>query len=962
MTYRKKLIEVALPLDAINAESAREKSIRHGHPSTLHLWWARRPLAACRAVIFSSLVDDPSAHPEQFPTEEAQTVERERLFAIIRDLVKWDNSNNKTVLEAARAEIMRSTDSNPPPLLDPFCGGGSILLEAQRLGLEAHGSDLNPVAVLITKALIEIPPKFAGKPPVNPESRKGMGAGSGWANARGLAEDVRYYGRWMRDESQKQIGCLYPKVRLPKEYGAGEGTVIAWLWARTIECPNPACRARMPLIRSFWLSTKAGKKVWVEPVVDHVAKTVCFDVKTGEPEPSTLSAIGVGSGFIDDKGKNVKASFRCVVCESSAVKGDYIDAEANSGRIGVMPLAIVAERAGGRAYVPFPDRHMQVSLVEAHQYLADSSLQENIPTEPARGTFASNAQGRIYGFKTFADYFTARQLVALTTFASLISRVREQVQRDALTAGMLNGDVSLTAGGAGAAEYADAVATYLAFVLDKCTDYWNTIATWVPTGEFIRDCFARQGIVMTWDFAECNPFSDSTANWSAASEWVAKVLAEASGKSSGQVKQLDATAAINGVKQPLISTDPPYYDNIGYADLSDFFYVWLRRSLAKVYPDLFSTLLTPKVQELIATPYRFGGSKDKARHFFEQGLSKAFAHMYTAQHPDYPLTVYYAFKQAESEEDKDLGTGSGPFVVASTGWETMLEGLLRAGFTITGTWPMRTERGARSIGIGTNALASSIVLVCRPRPANASLTTRREFLSALKRELPDALKNLQSGNIAPVDLAQATIGPGMAVFSRYSKVIEADGSAMRVRTALQLINHALDEVLTEQEGEFDADTRWAIAWFEQFGTSEGAYGIAETLSKAKNSSIAGLVEAGILAAKGGKVRLLRRDELPADWDPSIDKRLTVWETAQHLIRALERDGENGAAALRAKMGEQGEVARDLAYRLYTLCERKGWADEALAYNSLVIAWQGIGQLAIAQMTATEIQQDFRNQV
>ncbi len=964
MTYRKKLIEVALPLDAINAESAREKSIRHGHPSTLHLWWARRPLATCRAVIFSSLVDDPSAHPEQFPTEEAQVAERERLFGIIRELVKWENSNNKTVLDAARAEIMRSTDGNPPPLLDPFCGGGSIPLEAQRLGLEVHGSDLNPMAVLITKALIEVPPRFASKPPVNPESRKGMGAGSGWTDARGLAEDVRYYGKWMRDEAQKRIGDLYPKVALPEEQGGGEATVIAWLWARTVKCPNPACGAQMPLVRSFWLSTKVGKKAWVEPIVDRAAKIVRFEVRTGQGGPL--------------EGTKQRGSSKCLVC--ATVSNDVtLRSQTKALGIGNQPMAIVAEGKKRRVYLdPRQDHVVAVERPDTPW------LDQNMPDNPRWFSPPS------YGINCFGDLFTRRQLVALTTFSDLVGKARERAQRDAVAAGLPDDGIPLAEGGASATAYGDAVAMYLAFVLDKCTDYWNTIATWVPTGEFIRDCFARQAIAMTWDFAECNPFSDSTANWSAASEWVAKALAEAPGRSLGQAKQLDATAAVNGVKQPLISTDPPYYDNIGYADLSDFFYVWLRRSLAKVYPDLFSTLLTPKAQELIATPYRFGGSKDKARHFFEQGLSKAFAHMYKAQHPDYPLTVYYAFKQAESEEDKDLDNkGSGPFVVASTGWETMLEGLLRAGFTITGTWPMRTERGARSIGIGTNALASSIVLVCRPRPANASLTTRREFLNALKCELPKALRELQQGNIAPVDLAQATIGPGMAVFSRYSTVIEADGSAMGVRTALQFINQALDEVLTEQEGEFDTDTRWALAWFEQFGMGEGAYGVAETLSKAKNSSITGLVEAGLLVAKGGKVRLLRREEMSRDrgnGDASASQRevgalrkvreflgsdtvyrvgpgpqgQSVWAVTQLLIGTLETDGENGAAALLAEMGEQGEIARDLAYRLYTLCERKGWAEEALAYNSLVIAWQGIGLVASAQAAAMPRQQEMFN--
>ncbi len=925
MTYRKKLIEVALPLDTINAESAREKSIRHGHPSTLHLWWARRPLATCRAVIFSSLVDDPSAHPEQFPTEEAQVAERERLFRIIRELVKWENSNNKTVLGAARAEIMRSTDGNPPPLLDPFCGGGSIPLEAQRLGLEAYGSDLNPVAVLITKALIEIPPKFSGCAPVNPVAHAKVGAGQGWIGARGLAEDVRYYGAWMRDEAQNRIGHLYPKVQLPKEQGGGEATVIAWLWARTVQCPNPVCRARMPLVRSFALSTKPGKKAWVDPVIDRTERTVAFTVHTGaETAPE---------GTVNRQGAT------CIVC-NTAVPFTHIRAEGKAGRMGEQLMAVVAEGQRGRVYV------------------APSSEQEALATGPQSDWEPdgeiSHWPGRTnvveYGMTTWSSLFTPRQLVALTIFSGLAGEARERARQDALAAGLSDAGAPLAKGGMGATAYGDAVATYLAFAIDRLAEAGCNAARWQNTGDKIAGVFSRQAIPMVWDFAEANPFSSSTRNFADAIEWVVESIEHVPAVGHGAVDQRSAVVPSDS-KNYIVSTDPPYYDNISYADLSDFFYVWLRHSLNKVYPDLFRTMLVPKAQELIASPYRFEGSKQRAQQFFEHGLSEAFVTMRAEADPAYPVTVYYAFKQAESEGDDGKGGAS---VTASTGWETMLTGLINAGFAITGTWPMRSERGGRMNDVGANALASSIVLVCRPRPAEAPRTTRRDFISALKRELPQALRELQHGNIAPVDLAQATIGPGMAVYSRYSRVIEADGTPLGVRTALQLINAALDEVLAEQEGEFDADTRWALAWFEQVGTGDGPYGVAEILSKAKNTSVAGLVEAGLLAARGGKVRLLRRDELPADWDPATDRRLSVWETAQHLIRALEQDGEAGAATLLTRLGERGQVARDLAYRLYNLCERKGWAEEALAYNSLVIAWQGIGQVAIQQADASAV--------
>ncbi|GAV31942.1 adenine-specific DNA methylase containing a Zn-ribbon [Coriobacteriaceae bacterium EMTCatB1] len=909
---RRKLIEVALPLEAINAESAREKSIRHGHPSTLHLWWSRKPLSTCRAVLFASLVDDPSSHPERFPTEEAQAAERERLFRIIEELVKWENSGNERVLAAAREEIARSCDGAPPPVLDPFCGGGSIPLEAQRLGLEAHGSDLNPVAVLITKALIEIPPRFADRPPVHPEARAGRLDMGQWRGAAGLAEDVRRYGAWMRDEAASRIGHLYPKVSLPPEHGGGEATVIAWLWARTVRCPNPACGAEMPLTSKWWLSKKKGKQAWVEPIVDRAAKTVRFEVRTGEGVPQ--------DGTVDRRGA------RCIVC-GSPVPFDHVRAEGRAGRMGATLMAIVADGRGGRVYLPPSEEHARIARSAKPTWRPDQQLhgkcRVNVP---------------LYGMDTFADLFTPRQLVALTTFSDLVGEARERVLADAIAAGMPDDGIGLEAGGTGATAYADAVATYLAFAVDKSADYWSGICSWHSSGEKMRNTFARQAIPMVWDYAECNPFSDSTGNWQACVDWGWKVIAELPATLPAEARQLDATSALDDIARPLISTDPPYYDNIGYADLADFFYVWLRRSLGSAYPQLMSTLLVPKSQELVATPYRFDGDKRKAQEFFERGLGQAFERMRDAHDARFPLTVYYAFKQAESE-DGDTGA-------ASTGWETMLEGLIRAGFSVLGTWPMRSELSNRPVASGTNALASSIVLVCRPKPEGAPIATRGEFVSALKRELPEALKLLQEGSIAPVDLAQAAIGPGMAVFTRYVKVVESDGTAMRVRDALALINQVLDEVLAEQDADYDPATRFAIAWFEQRGFDEGPFGEAEVLAKAKGVSVDALARDGFLQAAAGKVRLLRRAELPDDWDPATDKRLTVWEVASYLVRAYEEGGERAAADLLARVGAAyGQTARELAYRLFAVCEKKGWSSEALPFNAFIVAWPEISSLA-----------------
>src|SRR5713101_2919088 len=927
MTYRKKLIEVALPLVAINAASAREKSIRHGHPSTLHLWWSRKPLATCRAVLFASLVDDPSEHPEEFPTEQAQEKERERLFRLIEELVKWENSNNESVLRQVRAEILKSTGGNPPPVLDPFAGGGSIPLEAQRLGMEAHAGDLNPVAVLITKALVEIPPKFAGRAPINQEARQSL-LGSDWSGARGLADDIRYYGKWMRDEAERRIGHLYPKVTLPKEYGGGEATVIAWLWMRTVTCPNPACGAQMPLTSKWWLSKKKGKEAWVEPHVDHTVTppAIRFSVETGKGKPQ--------DGTVNRQGA------RCIAC-GTAVPFDHVRSEGRAGRMGSQLVAIVAEGQRGRVYLAPAEEHVAIATGAKPGWKPEAVLPHN-----PRDFKTPN-----YGMHTFGDLFTSRQLIALTTFSDLVQEAREKVLADASSTGLPLDGVSLNDGGTGANAYADAVTTYLAIMVDRSADYWSAICSWHTSGEKMRNTFARQAIPMVWDFAEANPFSSSSGNFYDAIIWIMEVV-EALPLYCSQsiVGQQDATTVINGKTVPLISTDPPYYDNVGYADLSDFFYVWLRHTLSKIYPNLFKTMLVPKAQELVATPYRFGGSKSKAQNFFEAGLGKAFECMRSVHHPNYPLTVYYAFKQAESEAEEDeddemANNGNGLIVSASTGWETMLEGLINAGFTITGTWPMRTERKGRTIGVGTNALASSIVLVCRPRPLNAPIASRRQFLNALRTELPAALKNLQRGSIAPVDLAQASIGPGMAIYSRYSKVVESDGTPLRVRTALQLINRALDEALAEQEGEYDAETRWAIAWFEEYAMNAGEYGRAETLSKAKNTAVQTLEHAGLVVSKAGKVRLMKREELYSNWNPKTN-RLTVWEVMQRMIHELlDGKGDTGAGDLLRQASTQGEVARDLAYRLYNVCERKGWSQEAQAYNSLVTSWSEISRLA-----------------
>jgi putative DNA methylase len=825
-TIRKKLIEVALPLEAINKASAREKSIRHGHPSTLHLWWARRPLAAARAVIFAQMVDDPSAHPDLFPTEKKQEKERQRLFRIIEELVKWENTTNETVLQQARDEIWQSwrracaeNADHPrakelfdrkklPAFHDPFAGGGALPLEAQRLGLEAYASDLNPVAVLINKAMIEIPPKFAGRPPVNPDAMNGKLPNQLWKGAAGLAEDVRYYGKRMRDEAEKRIGHLYPKIEITaemakerpdlKKYVDKKLTVIAWLWARTVKSPNPAfAQVDVPLASTFMLSTKAGKEAYVEPVIEN--GDYSFTVKVGRPKDAEAAKCGT---------KLMRANFACLM-SGTAVSGDYIKAEGKAGRMGARLMAIVAEGARGRVYLAPTPEH-------------EATAQKAKPTWRPEGEIAARMTGgncTPYGLRSWGDLFTLRQLVALTTFSDLVQDARERVKRDALAAGLPDDGNPLRAGGAGATAYAEAVGVYLAFAIDKSVNMWSSLCFWMNDRGAMRETYARQALPMVWDFAEANPLSASGGNFNHFLDKVAMAVNTAPANSFGNAAAADA--AVQETSQgKCISTDPPYYDNIGYADLSDFFYVWLRHALKPVFHDLFATLAVPKAEELVATPYRHG-SKEKAEAFFLHGMTQAMHRIAEQAHPAFPVTIYYAFKQAE----RDGANGT-----ASTGWETFLDAVIRAGFAVSGTWPMRTEQAA-ALKSKINVLASSIVLVCRRHAANAPTATRREFVTALKAELPVALAHLQRGNIAPVDLAQAAIGPGMAVYTRYARVLDAEAKALTVREALALINQTLDEALAEQEGDFDADSRWALTWFEQSGFDEGEYGVAESFQR-----------------------------------------------------------------------------------------------------------------------------------
>ncbi len=919
MAYRKKLIEVAIPLDAVNDASAYDTLPGIGaHPKNLHYWWARVPLPSARAVLFTSLVDDPSSDPRfASASSDEQDRERERLFEILRRLMPKKPHEHPEVFEAALEEIRRCCNGDLPAVSDPFSGGGAIPLEAHRLGLKAYGGDLNPIAVLVTRAQLEILPAFRTQAPVNPESRETIRADGEWQRAQGLAEDVRYYGARIREQAEERIGDLFPTATLPASHGGREAPALAWIWARTVRCPNPACRAEAPLLRSFNLSTKKGRRVWLQPVVDNDASPpeISFEVHQEGVRPKGSGTIGRGGG-------------RCLACDTT-VPLKYIRAQGQHGELGEQLIAVVADGDPGRVYLVADDAHQRVAMSAEPTWLPGTSLPDR-----ALGFRVQN-----YGLTRHADLFTARQATALSTFADLIRSAREDIERDATQAGLADDGVRFSDGGRGATAYADAMQTFLALTVDRLADYNCSLSTWKPSGEQQMHLFTYQAIRMVWDFAEANVLGEKAICWHNAvhitADGIETVLVD--GGTAGEVIQHDATRPRDFPEPVLISTDPPYYDNVPYADLSDFFYVWSRRILADVHPDLFRTLLVPKEEELVADAQRFDG-KEAAREHFEGGFRRAFTQFREAMDPRFPLTLFYAFKQGEDEISVEGA------VARTTGWETILQALVDTGFQVTATWPVSASQKWRMRAMGSNTVTSYIVLACRPREADAPLTTRRDFLAELREALPEALHHLQLGNIAPVDLAQAAIGPGMAVFSKYSKVLETDGE-MKVRGALQAIIETLETVLTEQEAEFDADTRWAIQWYEQFGMDEGPYGAAETLSKAKNTSVSGLVEAGIVKSGRGEVRLLGRGELDAAWDPTTDPRLTIWEATQHLIRTLDEEGEEGAARLLRKIGGLGDVARDLAYRLYATSERKSRPKEALSYNALVVAWPEIKKLA-----------------
>lgn len=924
-TYPKKLIEVALPLPEINDASSYDKMPGIGpHPKGIHHWWARLPLPCARAVLFASVVTDPSDDPAwKDKGAEEQDAERERLFGIVRRLMGKKLHEQPAVYVEAREEMLLHCDGKLPPVLDPFSGGGSIPLEAARLGFPAHAADLNPVAVLLNKCNLELAPRWAGRPPANPEDRGRLGGAQAWQGTHGLAADVRYYGRLIRARAQEKIGHLYPKVRLPKEHGGGEANVIAWLWARTVASQDPAARgAHVPLITSYWLGNNGAKSSWLEPVVDRAAGTYRFEVKTGTPTDKAAVRAGTKMG---------RRSFRCLL-SGEPLEYNYTRAQAKEQKLGCVLIGIVAEAKRGRVYLPADAEHERLGRTNIATWKPEETV-----TTPCHDV----DRLPMYGMPTWGDAFTPRQLTGLTTIADLAKAMRTDIAADAKRAGMNEDD---------AQAYVKTVCTFLALAADRTADFNNAVNRWNSGNQKVMNLFARQAIPMNWDFGEANTLGDSVGAWSTCCDYVSACVEVLSvtGTERGEAAQVDAANGARGVDALLVSTDPPYYDNIGYAALSDFFYVWLRRSLGDLYPELFSTMLVPKTRELTASPERFDGNKEKAKEHFESGFRHTFSKLRDRLDTRFPLTVYYAFKQNDDEDsggDDDGEESSG--IDLTTGWETLLEALISSGFTITATWPVRATQKWKLLALNSSALSSYIVLACRPRPADAPRVGRNAFVAELKRELPPALRHLQQGNVAPVDFAQAAIGPGMAVFSRYAAVLESSGKPMSVRTVLGLINGLKDELLGESVEELDKDTRFAVLWFDEIGFGWGEAGQAILLTNAYATALNGLVAAGIIEVKGNTVRLLRPEELPADWNPQDDTRLTVWEMTHQLLRVYyhEKKGDEATAALLFKLGPRADVARDLAYKLFTVSEKRKRSAEAQGYNALVLGWPELVRLA-----------------
>ena len=875
---KRKLIEAAIPLDAINAACKADKQKAVGTIRNLHKWFAPMPLPAWRALLFAALVDD--ADDER---------ERDRLMRIIEDLMRGGAEPPPAeVLERARQEIAKSWPAGTPVIADPFCGGGSTLVEAQRLGCETYGSDLNPIPVVMSKLLTELLPPLAGMGPLHPtDGRFGLLSGP----YDGVAADVRYYAKRASDAVKSEIGEWLESD--------SDGIPTAWIWARSVLCPNPACGVETVLATTWSLSKKAGAERWIEPVVD--GTEISFRVSGPHGQPQAAPKSGRGANFV------------CLRCEAT-LDEKYIARQGLAGGLGTRMLAVIERRADQRVYRAATAQDEEIARGVPS---VDHPPEVRLPANPR--WFSPP----LFGLATQADLYTPRQLLVLDRFASAVAASFDEIRQDG-----------------GDERRAKAIVAILGMVVAKLAQFNSSQVRWNTGGNNASGrpeaAFGRHDVPMTWDFVEVNPFGSAVGDFRQLTDLTIRALSYVPASGRGTVEQRDARTALDGRRDVLIATDPPYFDQIGYADLSDYFYVWHRRALRGVFPDIFATVAAPKEGELIALGTRHGGDRARAKRYFIDGFSQVFEHLGGAQHPDVPMLIVYAFKErAKSKAGDEI----------SPGWEAILDALVHSGAEIIGTWPINATGSTRLIGIGTNALATYVVLVCRPRERSAPRITKSELTRLLKARLAGSVAELQKANIAPVDLAQVVIGPGMQVYSRHSAVIETDGSPLRVADALGLINRTLAEVLDEQEGDLDPDSRWAVTWYDDHGFDTAAFGKADQLARAKGIAVDSLVEAGIVTSGAGKVALIGRDAFREGWDPATDRRATAWEAVQYLVRSLAEGGERAAAELYARLGGLADPARELAYRLFQIAEKKGRTEEAIAYNGLVTSWSEIARLA-----------------
>ena len=778
------------------------------------------------------------------------------------------------------------------------------------MGLNSIGSDLNPIAVVIGKACIEIAPKFAGRNPVHGGIKKKLE----YTGNDGLAEDVAFYGNEIHEQAKKELVTVYPKVKFKKKTNE-TSEVIGWIWTRTVPSPDPAFQGvQVPISSTFALCTREGREAWLELQTNKEKREYHFNVRYGNGPSFEIARGGTKQGS--------RANFFCIFSRA-AITPEYIRSQGRNGKIGEKLIAIIVRDKDGVNYLPSNSMHEKAAFGFDPVWRPKLEMDRKMMRTP------------LYGFKRFDQIFTNRQLFSLNFFMKILKEKRQRIYKDAIKSGFRKTGKKLDEGGVDADAYADAVMVYLALCFSKLLNYGNSIVKWNLTNQNAAQLFSQQRISMSWDFFEFNPIGN-LMNFSLVANAIAKSIRELPYKICGNEFHLNAINGIQKINFDVVNTDPPYYDNIGYADLSDFFYVWQRQILKDIFPNLFGFLSTPKTEEIVALSHRHA-SKPDAEDFFLTQMKFFFEGLVNKSSNNFPSVIYYAFKQREIKEEE----------ITSVGWAAFLQAMIDSGLQVVATWPVRTERQARLVGFGKNALANSVVLVCRKREVDAPTISRAEFTRLLNRELPAALKELQTANIAPADIPQSSIGPGMGIFSRYKNVLEADDTPMKVKIALQLINQELGKFLEGAVGEFDADTRFAITWFEQNGYQKGDFGTANNIALARGIAVDSVKHAGIVESSAGKVRILQRDELLKNWEPATDTHLTIWECLQHLVRTLENEGEAVAALLIKKLGsEKAESVKDLAYCLHNICSNKrSDAREAAAYNALIAVWAELTRMA-----------------